>query len=403
MSTPPTTSDIKNQIIAQLETDLNQTIPLLPKAFNRVLAYVLAAVFVLLWKYADSIFLNLFADTAAIKETTIRGKTFIPLEVIGVSYGLGTRTAATRAELEIELTVLNPIGSIPTGTAVLNPNSGVTYTTVGVTSLTAPTVYATVRASGDQTGDGTGAGSIGNADVGTVLSFVQPQANVASDVVVSSVLVTGADAEDWEVYRQRVKDRVAKTPQGGAYVDYEIWGEATAGIINVYPYTGGTYVGSGPGQIDLYSEATPESSGSADGIPTAAQLTAVKDAVLLDVSGRSTQSPVNAFINSYPITRSAYDVEVSGLTGDNLAAVKTDIETAIDEYFVDREPYIPGLSVGPRKDQITRTALSGIVQDIVEAAGAVFVAVYLYKAALAIDIDILAEGEKAKTGTVTYP
>ena len=48
----PSTQEISDDIIAGLEGALAQSIPLLPKAFSRVLAKVLAAVFVLLYKYA---------------------------------------------------------------------------------------------------------------------------------------------------------------------------------------------------------------------------------------------------------------------------------------------------------------------------------------------------------------
>jgi len=56
----PTTKELSDNIIAQLEATLNQTIPLLPRAFNRVLAKALAAVFILLYKYGGFIFLQIF-------------------------------------------------------------------------------------------------------------------------------------------------------------------------------------------------------------------------------------------------------------------------------------------------------------------------------------------------------
>ena len=43
----PTTDEVREQILAGLSASLNQTIPLLPKAFNRVLANTLAGTFIL--------------------------------------------------------------------------------------------------------------------------------------------------------------------------------------------------------------------------------------------------------------------------------------------------------------------------------------------------------------------
>ena len=45
-----TTKEISDNIIAQLESTLNQTIPGLPKSFYRVLSKALSGVFILLWK-----------------------------------------------------------------------------------------------------------------------------------------------------------------------------------------------------------------------------------------------------------------------------------------------------------------------------------------------------------------
>jgi uncharacterized phage protein gp47/JayE len=400
--TNATVKQINDQIIAQLEQSLNQTIPLLPKAFNRVLAKTLAAVFILLWKYAGSIFLNIFVNTASDKPTTVNGLTLTPLTEWGRLVGVGDPVAAVPAEFLVDCYVDTQSGSILSGTALLNDGNGVTYITIGEVQLDAPVVILTVRAAGDQTG-GNGAGAIGNLDLGAVLSFVVTPANVQRDTYVASQEVTGADAESSAAYRQRIIDKFSKRPQGGAYADYEQWGEEVAGIINVYPYTGGTKPTSGPGQVDLYSEATVESSGSADGIPTSAQLDAVKASVQFDSAGLATRAPVNTFINSYAITRTGFDVIVSGLTGENLSQVEADITTGVEEYFTDREPYIPGLTVGPRKDRITNSGVAGICEDIASAAGAVFESVVVKEGVATITVRSLLEGEKAKADSVTFP
>ena len=85
----PTTAEISANIIAQLETTLNQTIPLLPKSFLRVLSKTLGAVFILLYKYGGFIFLQQFVATASIKETIINGVTVKPLVEWGRLIGIG--------------------------------------------------------------------------------------------------------------------------------------------------------------------------------------------------------------------------------------------------------------------------------------------------------------------------
>ena len=60
----PKTSELSQMIIDQLQAAFNQRIPLFPKAFNRVLAKVLAGVFVILYKYAGFLGLQMFARFA---------------------------------------------------------------------------------------------------------------------------------------------------------------------------------------------------------------------------------------------------------------------------------------------------------------------------------------------------
>lgn len=392
--TTPTTKEISDNIIAQLEASLNQTIPLLPKSFLRVLAKTLAGVFILLYKYGGFIFLQIFVQTATADETTVNGKVVKPLIEWGRLIGVTDPTAATNAELLIDITVDNQVGILPSGTQLINADNGVTYITIGAVALSAATVQATIRAASDQAGGG-GAGAIGNLDPGAIVSFANPLANVSRNAAVVSQVVTGADAETIEVYRQRVIDRFQKRPQGGAYADYEQWGEETAGIVNIYPYTSDC-----PGQVDIYCEANTDT--DPDGIPTPAQLQAVLDSIELDQDGLATRRPANALVNSFPITRVGFDITISGLEADNLAQVQADITTAVEEYFLEREPFIEGLSIPPRLDRITQSGVNGVVDDIVSAAGGIFSAAVITRLSINVVVYNLGVGEKSKADTVTF-
>jgi uncharacterized phage protein gp47/JayE len=392
----PTIKEISDNIVAQISASLNQTIPLLPKSFIRVSAKVLAGVFILLYKYGGFMFLQVFVSTASAKATEINGKTIIPLVEWGRLIGIGDPAAATQAELTVEITVETLTGSLPSGTQLTSSTNGVTYITIGAVLLNAATVHVTVRAVSDQAGGG-GAGAIGNLDVGSILSFANPLSNVARDTTVIAQTVTGSDAESTGAYRQRIVDRFQKRPQGGAYADYEQWGEEPAGIVNVYPYTSDC-----PGQVDVYVEATVASSGDPDGIPTTAQLQEVLDSIERDTSGLATRRPANALVNVYPISRQAIDVQILGLFVSDLATVRDSLETALTEYFLAREPYIVGLTVPPRKDRISRSAVGGVVEDIVSANNGLFSDISIKVDVVDVDFYSLGIGEKAKLGSLTY-
>jgi len=391
----PSTAEIADLIIDQLESKLNQTIPLLPKSFNRVLSKALAAVFILLYKYGGFIFLQIFVETATIDDTTILGETVSPLKAWGRLIGVGDPGEPTSAELIIDITVNTQTGTLDSGTQLTNSNNGVTYITVGAVLLNAPVVQATIKAVAD-TGGGDGSGVVGNLEDAAEVSFANPLSNVNRVAVVASTSVTGADGEDVDVYRQRIIDRFQKRPQGGAYADYESWGLEVPGIVSIYPYT------ADPGFIDVYVEATVESSGSPDGIPTQPQLDAVLASIDLDEDGLATRRPASAFVETKPITRTGFDVEVFNLVVENEAEVQAAVEAALTDFLLQREPYVIGLARPPRLDRITQSAIGGQTEAIVSAAGGIFDEVLVRLGTLIVTTHTLGEGEKAKLESITF-
>ena len=398
--TTPTTLELTANIIASIEASIGQAVPLLPRSFIAVLAKALAAVIVILYKRGDFIGMQWFVKTASTKVTTFNGIEFVPLIEIGRQIGVSDPGEATQAELQVDITVENQIGQLDAGTQIIGATNGVVYLLLASVLLDAPIVQGVFRAASDQFG-GDGSGVQGNLDPGdTSLQFANPLPNVARGVLVDAQVVTGAEGEPLDTtYRQRVLDRFQKRPQGGAYADYKEWAMEAPGIISAFPYTGD------PGQVNVYTEATVESSGSADGIPTVAQLQAVLDLINFDSAGLANRRNVNAFPNSLPITRTGFDITVAGITGvDSLADTRAEVEEDVNEYYRGVSPFIVGLSVSPRNDQITRTRLSAIVEDIVTAAGGTFTSATfaLTLSPGALESYILGEGEKAKATSVVF-
>lgn len=388
--TTPTVADINANIVSQLESSLGQTIPLLPKAFTRVLAKALAAVFVLLYKYAGFIFLQIFVATASFDETVVNGKTIRPLVEWGRLIGVGDPNPATRAEHTVTVVVEEQVGSLAAGSLLLRDSTGVIYSVVAAVALDAATVTATIQAVDDSEGN-LGVGTIGNLEIGDELTFANPLPYVNKTVTVASVVTTAADAETESAYRERVVQRFQRKPQGGAHADYQAWGEDVEGIVSVFPYAG-----NNPGEIDLYVEATVATSDT-DGTPTADQLAAVLDAVKYDPdTGAADRAPLNHAINVLPITRTQLGVTITGLTVDDSATVQSDIDDALDEYFRGLEPFIVGLSTLPRNDRALVADASGIVSDIVRAAGGTFGVITMTLNGGIITAYTLGRGEKVR-------
>lgn len=394
----PTTAQIAANIIVQLEAALSQSIPLLPRAFSRVLARVLAGVYVTLYKYAGFALLQQFVSTASMEETLINGKLVRPLVEWGRLVGVGDPLGSTQAEHTVSVTVVTQTGSLPGGTQLLHAPTGVVYQTIAAVPLDAPTVTVTARASSDQAG-GDGSGIIGNLEPGQVLQFASKPAAVAQNATVTGTTVEGAEAELESVYRERVQLRFRRRPQGGAYADYQQWGGGVAGVRKVFPYTGA------PGEVDIYVEAVDD-----DGVPSGALLAAVRDAINFDPdefpspTGKANRRPANAAINVLPIVRNGFDVEIAGLEMNGAAdrdTVLAEMEEGLDEFFRAREPYIVGLSALPRVDRVTQGAVAGVVNEIAEASGASVATVILRRDSVAIQQYSLVHGELAKLGTLT--
>lgn len=392
----PTTAQIAANIIVQIEAALSQTIPLLPKAFSRVLARVLAGVFVTLYKYAGFSLLQQFVAYASFEDTVVNGKVIRPLVEWGRLIGVGDPLGAEQAELELSVVVLTQTGNLPGGSQLLHVPTGVVYQTVAAVPLDAATITVTARASSDQAG-GDGSGVIGNLAVGQVLQFASPLPNIARSATVTALAVEGAEGEAEEVYRARVVARFRRRPQGGASADYQQWGTEVEAVRRVFPYTGR------PGEVDVFVESTA----APDGIPSGALLDDVKASIEFDPdespspTGKANRRPVNAAVNVLAITRTAFDVEVSGLEAVDASAVLAAMQVGVDEFLRAREPYIVGLSVLPRLDRVTQGAVAGVINEIAEANGASVASVVLRRSGAALQQYSLAHGELAKLGTLT--
>src|SRR4051812_24803814 len=180
----PTTQQVASNIIGQIEAAISQTIPLLPKSFSRVLAKVLAAVYIVLYKYAGFSLLQQFVSTASFEETEVNGQIIRPLVEWGRLVSVGDPLAATQAQLTLSVTVLNQVGSLPGGTQLLYAPTGVVYLTAAAVPLSAATVTVTAIASSDQD-NGDGSGTIGNLEPGQILQFASSPPNVATNATVT--------------------------------------------------------------------------------------------------------------------------------------------------------------------------------------------------------------------------
>lgn len=390
--------EISGSIIAQFESVLNQKIPSFQKSFMRAHSQATASVFVMLEHYGVFMTKQIFVKTCSDKPINVLGSQLIPLKEHGEQAGVSPQKQGQRAEHTVSVIVEQLGSTLDAGTQLQSSQNGFTYITAQSYLLDTNPFTIDVKAADDPTLNN-GVGSNGNLTNGDELAFVNPLAQVAKVATVTGQLVAGADPETSQSYRKRVQKAFKRRKQGGALVDVELWSLEVPGISGAYPYTGQ------PMEVDVYVEATPESSGSPDGIPTPTQLEQVKQSIEYDENGKASRRPVGMFVNTYPITRKGFNVTVSGVVAVNDVQVKEQIEKGIRDFFLDAEPFITGLSVPPRKDSISKIAVEGMINDIIRANNATFLGAAIFEYADNRPVDIsyqLSKGEKAKAVNVEF-
>ena len=213
----PEIKEIQARIIADIEGRLGQQIPFFKKAAWRVLAWALAGVFSIIYKYIDYRSVQVFVQTA--DETGLKYWG----EIYDINRG-GSQAS------KFTVLVKGPNGiPIKAGTQYIKNTTGVVYRQLDSVLLVDGEAVVTVVA--------TESGVKGNLYVGDTIAPINP-IGVEKNVSVVSLLTTGTNPENIEVWRQRIIERIRNPPQGGALADYPIWATQPTGIKRAFPMLG---------------------------------------------------------------------------------------------------------------------------------------------------------------------
>lgn len=294
--TIPTVAQIRDQIISDIEGRIGTTIPILPKAFVRVLAVACAGVLSLLYRYAAWVYRQIFPQTAD-AEALVR---------IGGQYAL-SRLPAVRTVATATATGTTGI-TIPAGT--LWTLAGLVYSQTLDATLAAGVATITLEC--------TVSGAEGNPTAGDEFAIVTPQVDVDSTAAYVATPTEGEDQEAIEDFRTRVVARIQNQPQGGAAADYVGWAREVAGIVKAFAFH------TGDGQVTIYPL---QAITGVDRIPAAAKITEVEDYV-----GAEERRPLCANVFALAMTELDVDITITDLTPSD-AATKAAIQAAIVAYL----------------------------------------------------------------------
>jgi hypothetical protein len=355
--TIPTVKEIKNQNVANIEGEINQTTPSNDKAYNKVIGGMEAILQKSLYNFS--------IDRA--KQNLALTATFDDLDKLGAEYGVTRKEAVS--------TVL---------TATLPGTNGTTISSIA-----------------NFVGDANGVryGNDASVDIGT------PTSGVAEMTLTAEILTTGTEREEDDDYRIRILDVIRAPGGGGNAADYRNWAQEVAGVVRAYPY-GGDPAGSGsPPERTVYVEA--DTTVDPDGIPTQSLLDDVRESITYDPETGQTRQPLGLTDDTLfvePITRTEFFVQIRSLTVDPSieTAVKDEIETQLTSYFRALRPFVDGVDAKIDDNSlITDLTVSDVVQDVLKANGGSAQAVsFGVSFGDSIPEYQLGQGETAKIGEV---
>jgi hypothetical protein len=382
----PTTKEATAQNVTTFETSVNQTVPLTPQAFLRVVSFIQAGSQTGLYKYAAERILQVFALTATDED----------LDRIGAEYGV-VRKPAIAAVLDLTQSALDGT-EIDVLNKYIGDSNGVRY--IPDAKYIAIDGAVTPRVTSQELG------IAGNLNVGNGLTIESQVAGASSVAIVTAIVNLGTERESNDEYRRRVLGEIRTVGGGGNAVDYRTWAEQTPGVFRAFPYSGRPPVEgtSFPGERTVYIEA--DSDLDPDGLADSNLLAAARSYIDEDPLTEQTRTPLglpnlaDETLWMRSITRIGIYVEVRNLAVDPdlEAQLKDDLTTQIDTYLRAITMYVDGVDVEiERNDKITSAVLGAVAQDVFSKYGASAAAV-AFGTAIGVYLTeyILGQGELSK-------
>lgn len=365
----PTTKEIENRVVSDIESKTSQSTPLLFKAFNRVIAFALSGVFTILYKFGQWVLKQIFTITQDSDS----------LELKGDQYDIPRKTA-TASTLTADFTGDNGT-VIPAGKQFRGDSNGLLYSLQTTEEIAAGTASGYVLC--------LTSGAAGNLINGSTLTILKPISGLDNQATISATVTEGEDQEAIEDYRARISEREKTPPQGGSLVDYILWAKEVAGITRAFAWGHREVAAISPGYVSVY----PLNDDEASRIPSGAKLTEVQEYI-----DDPTRAPMQvAIINVPAMIEETFNITVTALD-PNTAAIRNAFAENVEAYLLAREPqqFTDQLDV---KNVVSRAGIEAVYIN----SGAQSVTLTIDMGAGAVESYELQYNELAILGTITGP
>lgn len=381
----PTTSELYNGILADLEAEYNINIPLVGKNFLRAMAAVQAAKLRISYLHIAKVQKNIFVDTA--DPESIGGT----LERFG-RVKLGRNPFPATAG-EYTLQVVGDFGAIIPASTTFKSNDdslhpGMLFILDNEYTLDGTDII-TVRA--------LEVGLNSQLSIGDKLTSTSPIALVDSIVEVLTESIEPIAAETIEEYREKALQAYRLEPQGGAGSDYRLWASDAQGVNESYPYAA---IGVS-NEVNLFIEATLVDSTDGKGTPTPAILAAVESSIEDPTPERPSRKPLAVYaVNYLPITPLDVDIVIDSFTGLT-PTIQTEIENAIKSELSSIRPFVSSIDIIADKNDIFD--VNKIVSVILNTVpGSVFGTVTLIVSGGPVNTFQFTDGDIPYLNSITY-
>lgn len=360
MVTIPTLQQLYNDVLNDLQSQYNVTIPVFGKVFLRALAAVQAAKLKLYYLGLANIQKNIWPDTA--DSVSIGGT----LERFGLVKIQRNPYPAVAAQYTVSVTGINGAVIPAQQQFISDPtsiNPGMLFTLDAQYVCTGSGDTITLRA--------LTAGVISQLEIGNTLTAAAPIAGVNSaGNTVTAVVVQPLDAETIDEYREAVVYAFQSQPQGGAATDYRLWAAEVQGVSEVYPYA----KSGASNEINLFIESNIADSTDGHGTPSSLMIQAVSDVIEGD-GVELAKRPLGVFLVNYlAVTPYPVDVIIGAATPPFSVEQKTAIEDAITQWVNTVRPFVAGADILANKNDIIDLN-NLILQTLTAAPGTTFGAI----------------------------
>jgi hypothetical protein len=387
----PKIQDLYNDILSDLQTELNITIPLFGKNFLRAMAAVQAAKLKLYYLAIANIQKNVFVDLA---EPQSIGGTLERFGVVKIG-----RLPFTAQPGSYEVSVTGTVGAlIKANTTFKSNDDALNPGKIYVLDLDY-TIVAGVNTIILRALEG---GLDSRLIIGNELTATAPIANVDQGAVVVAETIEPLSAEDIEDYRAKVIEAYQLEPQGGAATDYRLWSADAQGVKRVYPYA---KVGF-PNEIAIYVEATIPDSIDSMGTPSPVLLDNVESVVEFDPDttkplNERGRRPLAVFnIDFNPVDVKLVDITITGFQG--LTPTKqTNILNTIEARLEEIRPFVAAADIVSNRDNVLD--LNIIISEILSAEpGSIFGSVDMVVGGVITGSFLFENGDIPFLNSITY-